>query len=216
LAGKIFLRLEVHMRRLPFAAAILVIACAGEKAAQKISAEPAPPGASAAAEAPTPGPDETVTQLDLGQHGRTDLWIFKHKSPDGKESVVRKERDLNGDGRVDAWEYFDADGNLSRQVYDMDFDGKPDVALYFEKSQLVRKEYGFGFDGKPHVWNFYEKNKLVRRERDANGDGKVDTWEYWENGEIDRIGVDLDGDGQVDKWESRKATAADAAPAAQK
>ena len=95
----------------------------------------------------------------------------------------------------------------------MDFDGKPDVTLFFEKDQLVRKEYAFGFDGVPHSFNYYEKNKLVRKERDTNGDGKVDTWEYWENGEVDRVGVDLDGDGQVDRWETRKTAQVPAAAA---
>ncbi len=196
------------MRRLLLASACLLpLACAGK-------AKPPPP---APPQAPTasPGesqhaPDEILTEYDLTHDGKPDVWKYTRKGPDGKEITVRKEKDLNGDGKVDSWEYYAPDGSLSKLVFDMDFDGKPDVTLHFEKDQLVRKEYAFGFDGKARSWNFYEKGKLVRKERDTNGDGKVDYWEYWEGGDIDRIGYDEDGDGQVDRWESRRNETAEA------
>ncbi len=145
--------------------------------------------------------------------GKSDLWKYAVKDAAGKEVLLRKEKDLNGDGKIDTWEKYAPDGSLVRAVYDLDFDGKPDVTLFFEKDQLVKKELALGFDGVPRTWNYYEKGKLVRKERDTNGDGRVDSWEYWENGEIDRIGIDLDGDGQVDRWEARKRSEAAAAPA---
>jgi len=162
-------------------------------------------------------PGETVTEYDLTHDGRPDLWKYTWKDASGKELLLRKEKDLNGDGKIDSWERYEPNGSLSRVVYDLDFDGKPDVTLHFEKDQLVRKELAYGFDGVPRAWANYEKGKLVRKERDTNGDGVVDYWEYWENGEIDRIGVDVDGDGQVDRWEARKSGVAPAdgtAPAA--
>ena len=155
-------------------------------------------------------PGENVTTVDLAHRGKPDVWKYTRKDASGKEILLRKEKDLNGDGKVDTWERYEPDGSLSRVAYDLDFDGRPDVTLYFEKDQLVRKEMAFGFDGVPRAFAYYEKGKLVRKERDTNGDGKVDTWEYWENGEVDRIGVDLDGDGQVDRWEARKSAAAPA------
>jgi hypothetical protein len=148
--------------------------------------------------------NEAVTELDLSHDGKPDVWKYTTKDASGKEILLRKEKDLNADGKIDSWEKYGADGTLARVVYDLDFDGKPDVTLHYEKDQLVRKEMAFGFDGAPRAWNFYEKAKLVRKERDTNGDGNVDYWEYCENGEIDRIGVDSDGDGQVDRWEARK------------
>jgi hypothetical protein len=157
---------------------------------------------------PEKGAGEILTELDLNHDGKTDVWKYTRKTAQGKEILVRKERDLNNDGKIDVWEWYDADGNLEKQAIDFDFDGKPDVVLYFEKGQLVRKEMAFGFDGKPHAWSYYEKGHLVRKERDENGDGKVDYWEYWEGGEIDRIGIDTDGDGRVDRWESRRAASA--------
>ncbi len=162
---------------------------------------------------------EILTEYDLTHDGKPDIWKYVLKDASGKEVLLRKEKDLNGDGKVDTWEKYAPDGTLVRVVYDLDFDGKPDVTLFYEREQLVRKELAFGFDGVPRSWNFYEKGKLVRKERDTNGDGNVDYWEYWENGEVDRIGVDADGDGQVDRWEAKKSAEAargDAQPPAQK
>jgi hypothetical protein len=199
------------MRRIAVAALLLIAACSST---QKVP--PPAPGHEAATGEPagTPGPGETVHEYDLNHDGRPDVWTYTVKGTDGREVVVRKEKDLNNDGKIDSWEEFAPDGTLTKLTYDMDFDGKPDVALYFEKDQLVRKEYAFGFDGIPRTFSYYEKNKLVRKERDTHGNGKIDIWEYWENGEVDRIGIDLDGDGQVDRWESRKAATAPATTAA--
>jgi hypothetical protein len=163
----------------------------------------------AAPAASAPGPGESLSEYDLNHDGRVDVWKYSLRAPDGAEVVTRKEKDLNNDGKVDAWETYAPDGTVTGIVYDMDFDGKPDVTLVFERDQLVKKEYAFGFDGIPRSWNYYEKNKLVRKERDTNGDGRVDYWEYWENGEIDRIGLDIDSDGQVDRWEARRTVQAE-------
>ncbi len=202
------------MRRIAVAVALLLSTACGSK--QKVL-PPAPGRENVPVHtAGAPRPGETVHEYDLNHDGRTDVWTYTAKGADGKEVVVRKEKDLNNDGSVDTWEEYLPDATLSRLTYDMDFDGKPDVTLFFEKDQLVRKEYAFGFDGVPHTFNYYEKNKLVRKERDTNGDGKIDTWEYWEGGEVDRVGVDLDNDGQVDRWETRKtalAPAGEAGPA---
>jgi hypothetical protein len=203
------------MRRLLLSlAGLAALACASapRREAPKPAAESAP--------VVVPGfekqPNEIVSETDLTHDGKPDVWRYAVKDAAGKETLLRKEKDLNADGRVDTWERYGADGALVRAVYDLDFDGKPDVSLFYEKEQLVRKELAFGFDGVPRSWNFYEKGKLARKERDTNGDAKVDYWEYWENGQIDRIGVDQDGDGQVDRWEARKTESAAPAEAAQK
>jgi hypothetical protein len=189
---------------LPFAA---LLACAGKTPAPA-AAKDKPADSHAAARQP----DETLTEYDLDHDGKPDVWRYTRKGPDGKDVLVRRDRDLNGDGKIDVWEFYDASGNLEKQVVDLDFDGKPDVVIHYEKGQIVSKEMSFGFDGKPHAWSYYEKGRLVRKERDENGDGKVDYWEYWEGGEVDRVGIDVDGDGKVDRWESRKSTA-EASPA---
>ena len=201
------------MRRLLLLTAGLVaLSCAHQQAVSGTETK-APKGSAEAVEGLTelrPQPGERVTAYDLDHDGKPDLWRYSIIVAEGKERVIRKERDLNGDGRVDMWQAFDADGNLVKEAFDLDFDGKPDLAITYEKGQLVKKEFAPGFDGMVRTTEYYENGKLVRKERDTKGDGKVDTWEYYENGELDRIGVDLDGDGQVDRWEARKSAAAPA------
>ena len=201
------------MRRLLLALAGL-LACAGP---QK------PPPVAQQAETPTGvpkgferQPNEILSEYDLTHDGKPDVWKYVLRDAEGKEILLRKEKDLNGDGKIDTWEKYAPDGTLVRVVYDLDFDGKPDETVFYEKDQLVKKELAFGFDGVPRSWSYYEKGKLVRKERDVNNDGKVDYWEYWENGEVDRIGVDEDGDGQVDRWEAKKTAEAPAPGEAEK
>jgi hypothetical protein len=193
------------MRRIAFLLAGLAAACAGR---EKLPAAPAAAGPAVVVPKGFEGrPGEDVTEYDLTHDGKPDVWKYALKDAAGKEVLLRKEKDLNGDGRLDSWEKYAPDGALALAVYDLDFDGKPDETLFYEKDQLVKKELSLGFDGVPRTWNYYEKGKLVRKERDTNGDGNVDTWEYWESGELDRIGVDQDGDGQVDRWDARKSAA---------
>ncbi len=194
------------MRRvLILTAGVLALSCAHrartESAVGRAPAEAARAVAGIPELAPQPG--ETVVARDVSGHGKPDLWIYSVLVAEGKERVVRKERDLNGDGKVDLWESYDEEGNVSKQAYDLDFDGKPDLVITYEKGQLVKKEFAPGFDGMPRTVAYYENGKLVRKERDTKGTGKIDTWEYWENGVLDRVGVDLDGDGEVDRWEKR-------------
>lgn len=196
--------------------ALLAAACAGRSksgATTSSSGSESAPVKGVVPPGMEPVAGEQVTTFDLSREGNPDAWKYTVKGPDGQERLVRKEKDLNGDGKIDAWEKYGEDGTVSTLVYDFDFDGKPDSTLYFEKDQLVKKDLSFGFDGVPRTFAFYEKGKLVRKERDTTGDGKVDTWEYWEKDEIDRIGVDVDGDGQVDRWETKHA--ADDKPAAE-
>ena len=148
--------------------------------------------------------DEKMLPYDLNHDGKPDVWDFTvvSKGPDGREidRLVRKELDINFDGRVDIVRFYDEREQLSKELMDLDFDGKIDQANYYEKGLLVRKERYLGAHGKPDEWVYYEKGHIVRKERDLHGSGKVDYWEYWEGDQVDRVGEDLDGDGNVDKW----------------
>ncbi len=148
--------------------------------------------------------NEKVTEFDLNKDGKPDVWSYTvaDKSADGKDidRLVRKELDINWDGKVDIARTYDDKEQIAVERLDLDFDGKVDVANYFEKGVRIRAERDLSAAGKPSEWVFYEKGKLVRKERDTNGDGKVDYWEYWEADQVDRVGEDLDGDGNVDKW----------------
>jgi len=114
--------------------------------------------------------------------------------------LLPKEGDLKQQRKGDVWSTYGPDGDVTRQAYDLDFDGRIDVIAYYEKGVVVRKEVFQSGRDEPDTFKYYEKGLLQRVERDRNGDGRIDTWEYWEGEQIDRIGEDLDGDGNVDKW----------------
>jgi hypothetical protein len=132
------------------------------------------------------------------------VWTYAVPGAAGSPIVLRKEKDVNGDGRVDTWERYGPDGtSVVEAAFDLDFDGGADLRLAYENGRLVRTELAPRPDGVPRTWSHFEGGKLVRKERDADGDGKVDGWDHWHGGELDRIGVDLDGDGRADRWEAR-------------
>lgn len=153
-----------------------------------------------------PNPGEEVVQNDLSGDGRPDSFKYfvPSASDDGTLVLVRREMDLDFDGRLDLWNWYRADGELERQAFDLDFDGRVDVVAYFEDGVVVRKEIFQRFADRPDTFKFYEKGRLVRVERDRSGNGRVDTWEYWVGDQIDRIGQDLDGDGNIDRWTTQQ------------
>ncbi len=190
------------MRRLCLTSLVALAACSGPKAA----------GPNRPSSDELQGVEEhkqgdlTVKTYDILHSGRPDVWDYSKTVPDprtGKPGLllIRKEMDLNGDGKVDLWRWYRDDGTIEKEALDLDFDGKVDEVIFFDsKGVPVKKEQALNFDGKPNLWKYYEKGQLVRKERDTKGNGRVDTWEYWEGGKIDRIGIDTDGDGIVDQW----------------
>jgi hypothetical protein len=140
---------------------------------------------------PAQGPHENVKELDLNRDSKPDVWTFSASDPGAEgpshEHTVRKEIDMNGDGRVDITQYFNEREERVREVLDQDFNGKVDAVLFYERGVNVRTERDMTGDGRMDTWLSYEKGKLARKER-------------WENGQVDRIGEDLDGDGTVDRW----------------
>lgn len=142
--------------------------------------------------------------LDLNKDGKPDAYQFV-QIVDDQPRIVRKEIDVNFDGKVDVIRILDDKGNLIEERLDTDFDGKIDVVVHFQNGQIVLKTYDMNFDNKIDVWRTFEKGVIVKEEGDMNFDGVVDLWEYYEGGVLDRVGVDRNGDGTVDEWQSRDA-----------
>ena len=148
--------------------------------------------------------DEKVTEYDLNRDKQPDVFVYTvpAKTEDGHEfdRLVRKEMDINWDGKVDITRLYDEEERIHVERLDLDFDGRVDQTNFYEKGNLVRKERDVGYSGKSNTWLYVEKGKITRKERDTNNDGKVDYWEYWENDQVDRVGEDTNGDGTVDRW----------------
>ncbi len=138
-------------------------------------------------------------EFDLNRDGRPDSYQFT-KVIDNEVVVVRKENDVNFDGRIDLIRNLTDKGELKEERLDNDFDGRIDLVVFFEKGVIVRKEYDTNFDKKVDMWRYFDKGVLTREEADLDYDGKVDYWEYYEGGKLDRVGIDRDHDGNVDEW----------------
>jgi hypothetical protein len=143
--------------------------------------------------------------LDLNKDGRPDAYQFAVVEGDNTR-VVRKEADVNFDGKIDVVRNLDNKGELVEERIDTDFDGKIDIVIAFQQGLIVKKTYDTNFDNKIDLWRTFEKGVIVKEEADLNYDGAVDFWEYYEGGVLDRIGIDRNGDGNVDEWQAKDAS----------
>jgi hypothetical protein len=104
--------------------------------------------------------------------------------------------DRNGDGRTDHW-IFRANGEIVREEYDENFDGRPDRILHYDLSshQVVRLDEDSDQDGSLDSWTALHDGAVVRRRVDSNADGYVDSWSFYRGGKITRLERDSSGNG---------------------
>jgi antitoxin component YwqK of YwqJK toxin-antitoxin module len=114
--------------------------------------------------------------------------------PDGFRSVyeggrlVRKERDVNGDGKPDILQYYNGTGRLTRQEEDSRLSGRLDTWTFYEEGGAIRKESDTDGDGKVDLWAVYDgkedQGHLIRTEADTNRDGHRDRVTLYAKGEV--------------------------------
>ena len=90
------------------------------------------------------------------------------------------ELDTNGNGRVDRWEFYDADGGASKVGLSRQDDGVMDaVAVYGRDQRLLRLEVSTRRDTRFDRIEFYQAGRLARAEEDTDADGAIDKWETY-------------------------------------
>lgn len=137
---------------------------------------------------------ESGEKLDANGDGKPDVWIVK---ADGKE--VCRAVDLNFDTRVDAYTYFDANGQLRRRERDYDHDGKIEEISIYRGGSLVEQQRATTLAGKLDTWQYYSSGKIAKAERDSDGDAIIDQWwEFTTHEKCPLIHSDVDGDGRPD------------------
>lgn len=109
--------------------------------------------------------------------------------------------DLDFDGVIDVWIYFEAGGAVRRRETDFDRDGQIDEISLFRAGQLSERQQVSGARRAIDTWHHYDGGKILRTLRDSVGDGRIDQW--WEypagtNGECALVHSDVDGDGRPD------------------
>jgi hypothetical protein len=105
--------------------------------------------------------------------------------------VLRIEIDTDGDGKVDRWEYYDADRKLEKVGFSRAHDGKEDAWSYAgPDGKVERIEISTRRDGKISRTEHFEKELPVRAEEDTDGDGVIDKWETFDNGRLTSVAFD--------------------------
>ena len=141
-----------------------------------------------------------LTKSDLNGDGAPDQWVFFDAA---SGQVVRVERDIDFDDRIDVYEYYDEAGELVEEEMHLDFDGLIDVVRYYRGDALARREIATGFDGRFAMVKYYDaEGNVLRVERDSTGNGRIDTWEYFDGDTLVRVGRDTDGDGRPELVDS--------------
>ena len=145
--------------------------------------------------------DETsgkLTQLtfDRNKNGTIDTWT----DMDGTKPL-RSRIDLDEDGKIDRWEYYDDKGGLLKVGFSRKQDGRADAwAFSGPGGKVQRVEISSTADEtKIDRWEFYDAGVLVRAEEDTNGDGRVDKWDTYEAGAVKTSAMDENGDGRPDR-----------------
>lgn len=131
--------------------------------------------------------------VDANNDGRADLTMVM----EGGREVCRA-ADLDFDGRVDVWTYFDASGNVRRREFDFDRDGVIDEIQIFAGGQIVEKQRASTLSHHLDTWEKYAGGRIISAERDSNGDGRIDQWWDYKTADCPVIHSDIDGNGQPD------------------
>ena len=156
--------------------------------------------------------------FDMNKDGVVDLWkYYAYKTSTDSEDtelvIIRKELDLNFDGRVDRIMYYNHKENLIREDIDTNFNGRIDRIHHYDNMNLVRTEFyrakcnKMEIDGthnptvNPDMLRFYRQGVMTREELDEKCDGNHESVIiYNPNGEIAQIGKDANNDGIVETW----------------
>ena len=155
---------------------------------------------------------------DMNGDVKVDLWKFYMLKPMAKDEtkmeyiLVRKELDLNFDGRIDRIMYYNLKESLIREEIDTNFDGSIDRVHYYDDSMIIKTEFyqlncnhfdidAVGDPSNPDLVRHYRKGILTREETDAQCDGVSENITIFNaEGNISQIGDDNNGDGIVDRW----------------
>jgi hypothetical protein len=128
----------------------------------------------------------TIRRLDYdtNRDGQTDMRAYLENG-----RTVRIEADGNGDGVVDRWEYYTADGQLERLGTSSESDGVEDTWVV-ETGNQMRVDLATRRDGVADRHEFHDAGVLVRAEQDTNGDGRLDQWQRFTDGKLRELLID--------------------------
>jgi hypothetical protein len=149
----------------------------------------------------TPSYDKQTGRLaeipyDRNRNGRIDTWA----QMDGARLVAARS-DVDEDGTLDRWEYYDDRGGLTKFGFSRKQEGRADAwAFPGEDGAIERVEVSSTADERTiDSWEFYKAGVLTRVDDDTNGDSRPDNFYTYESGAVKTAAIDQDGDGRPDR-----------------
>jgi hypothetical protein len=138
----------------------------------------------------------TELTYDRNQNGTIDTWADMEGS-----LLLRSRSDLDEDGSLDRWEYYDDKGFLTKVGFSRRQDGRADAwAFSGPDGKVERIEVSSMADEKTiDRWEHYISGSIANAEADTNGDGRPDMWQSYEAGALKAAYMDEDGDGRPDR-----------------
>jgi hypothetical protein len=114
--------------------------------------------------------------FDVNKNGKNDTVLYT----DG-EHTRRIELDLNENGKVERWDFYDGHGKLEKVGLSRRDDGIMDAeAVYSDAGVLLEMRISTKRDGRYDRTEFYEHDALVRSADDTDGNGKPDKWDTYQ------------------------------------
>ena len=132
-------------------------------------------------------------KLDANGDGKPDVTLVKS----GGREVCRAV-DINFDGQMDSWTYFDGGGKVRRKERAYGRDGRVKEISIYQGGVISEQQQSTTVPDKLDTWHFFKAGKLARTERDSDGDGVVDQWWEFKSEKCPMIHSDVDGDGRPD------------------
>jgi hypothetical protein len=147
-----------------------------------------------------------LEEVDLNGDGKPEIFNYFRQREGAARLLVRKDVDMNRDGRVDARTWYNDAGLIEMEEFDGDFDGQFDIWDHYQDvdgsgvAVRVANHVDTTYDGKPNIFTYFRDGRVVRKERDTNGDGIIDHWEKFDSeGRVIKSGRDSNYDGSVDE-----------------
>lgn len=132
----------------------------------------------------------TEITYDKNRNGRIDTWV----AMDGARALSAR-IDADEDGKIDRWEYYDAEGRLTRVGESRVKDGEPDMWAYLaadgtiDRLEFLEVSNVTGVRGVVRRES-YRAGAKTRAEEDTDGDGVMDRWETFEAGVLRTVEFD--------------------------
>ena len=181
------------MRKTTITITLLLGGCAGSTSGTADSAATAGPRPTEIIHEDCDVAAASADRMDANNDGVADVTSVKAGS-----QLSCQAYDLNFDGKVDSWVYYEPNGQVRRRESDYDRDGRIDEIAMFNAGVLAEKHRATTMHNRLDTWDYYKAGALARTERDSDGDAVVDQWWEYPKPECPMIHSDVDGDGRPD------------------